>query len=103
MAAARYANEPCLGTRTVGHDGTPGGYEWISYGAAAAESAAIGAGLLRHGVKQGDKVGIYSVNCAEWLLTEAAIARQACVSVPLYDTLGALRHCCRTMRAPPRR
>ena len=100
MAAARFANEPCLGTRTVGHDGTPGGDEWISYGAAAAESAAIGAGLLRHGVKQGDKVGIYSVNCAEWLLTEAAIARQACVSVPLYDTLGALRSIVR--RARPR-
>jgi len=107
MAAARYANEPCLGTRTGGHDGTPGGYEWISYGAAAAETAAIGAGLLRHGVKQGDKVGIYSVNCAEWLLTEAAIARQACVSVPLYDTLGALRCSCarcarpRGAEAPP--
>lgn len=89
MAAARYANEPCLGTRVVGHDGSPGGYEWMSYGTAAAERAAIGAGLLRHGVRQGDKVGIYSVNCAEWLLTEAAIARQGCVSVPLYDTLGA--------------
>lgn len=88
MAAVRYADVPCLGTRTVGHDGLPGAYEWMSYGAAAAERAAIGAGLLRHGVRAGDKVGLYSVNCAEWLLTEAAIARQGCVSVPLYDTLG---------------
>ncbi len=113
MAATRFANEPCLGTRTVGPDGLPAGYvllcaracccsaaaqcrtgalrsyEWMSYGAAASERAAIGAGLSRHGVRPGDKVGLYSINCAEWLLTEAALTRQGCVSVPLYDTLGA--------------
>ena len=66
-------------------------YEWMSYGAVAAERAAIAAGLSRHGVRNGDKVGLYSVNCAEWLLTEAALTRQGCVSVPLYDTLGAWR------------
>jgi long-chain acyl-CoA synthetase len=63
----------------------------MSYGAVAAERAAIAAGLARHGVRNGDKVGLYSVNCAEWLLTEAALTRQGCISVPLYDTLGAER------------
>ena len=35
-----------------------------------------------------DRVGLYSINCADWVLTEAALTRLACVSVPLYDTLG---------------
>lgn len=61
----------------------------MTYGAAAAERAAIAAGLQRHGVRTGDKVGLYSNNCAEWVLTEAALTRQGVISVPLYDTLGA--------------
>lgn len=35
-----------------------------------------------------DRVGLYSINCADWVLTEGALTRLACVSVPLYDTLG---------------
>lgn len=35
------------------------------------------------------QVGIYSVNCPEWVLVDAALVRQGVVSVPLYDTLGA--------------
>jgi long-chain acyl-CoA synthetase len=60
----------------------------MSYGAAASERAAIASGLIRHGVRSGDRVGLYSVNCAEWVLTEAALTRQGIISVPLYDTLG---------------
>lgn len=33
-------------------------------------------------------VGIYSVNCPEWVLTEQAAYTYSMVLVPLYDTLG---------------
>jgi long-chain acyl-CoA synthetase len=66
----------------------PCSYEWVTYGAAAADRAAIASGLTRLGVRTGERVGLYSINCAEWVLTEGALTRMACVSVPLYDTLG---------------
>ncbi len=39
-------------------------------------------------MRPGERVGLYSVNCADWVLTEGALTRAGCVSVPLYDTLG---------------
>lgn len=44
----------------------------------------------------GAAVGLYSVNCAEWVLVEGALTRGGLVSVPLYDTLGpdAVRYIC---------
>ena len=63
-------------------------YTWLTYGTAGAERASIAAGLKRLGVHPGERVGLYSVNCASWMLVEGAITRLACVSVPLYDTLG---------------
>lgn len=33
-------------------------------------------------------MGLYSVNCPEWVLVDSALVRQGIVSVPLYDTLG---------------
>jgi len=60
----------------------------MTYGSAAADRAAIASGLARLGVRTRERVGLYSVNCAEWVLTEGALTRMACVSVPLYDTLG---------------
>jgi len=56
----------------------------------------VGAGLLAHGVVPGAHVGLYSVNCAEWVITESALTRHSCVSVPLYDTLGpdAVQYIC---------
>jgi len=88
LSTSRHANVPFLGTRAVSSDGKPGGYEWMTYGAAGAERCAIASGLKKLGVKPGDRVGLYSVNCARWMLVEGAITRLACVSVPLYDTLG---------------
>lgn len=39
------------------------------------------AGLLRIGVKTGDRVGIWSPNCKEWLLTQFATARLGAILV----------------------
>jgi len=63
-------------------------YEWLTYGQAAADRAVIASGLERLGVRPSERVGLYSVNCADWVLTEGALTRCGCVSVPLYDTLG---------------
>jgi len=69
---------------------------WTTYAEAAADRAVIASGLEALGVKPRSRVGLYSINCADWVLTEAALTRMACVSVPLYDTLGpdAVRYIC---------
>jgi long-chain acyl-CoA synthetase len=43
---------------------------------------------LQLGVPPGSGVGIYSINCKEWALFDAAAHAYGMVSVPLYDTLG---------------
>ncbi|CAI7778685.1 unnamed protein product [Closterium sp. NIES-53] len=86
-AASLYADEPCLGTR-VRPDGSVGDYEWITYREAAELRTAVGSGFIRLGLQRGEKVGLYCVNRAEWVLTEQACYSFGFVSVPLYDTLG---------------
>lgn len=50
----------------------------------------IGSGLLQLGLQPGpsSNVGLYSVNCREWVLVDAACHAYGMVTVPLYDTLG---------------
>ena len=84
----RFGPEPCLGTRVAKKSGKPGPYKWISYDDVGALRTAAGSGLLHYGVKPGATVGLYSVNCAEWIIIDAAIHAYSMVSVPLYDTLG---------------
>ncbi|GBF98979.1 hypothetical protein Rsub_11565 [Raphidocelis subcapitata] len=87
-AAARHPQIGALGTRERDAAGRLGQYSWITYGEAAALRTAVGSGLLRLGAAPGCRVGIYSVNCAEWVLLDAAAHAYSMVSVPLYDTLG---------------
>ena len=79
---------PARFRQTTGADVFARRYTWMTYGEAAADRVAISSGLVRLGVRSGQRVGLYSVNCAEWVLTEGALTRLSCVSVPLYDTLG---------------
>ena len=85
---SRHSDLPIFGARRVSPDGTPREYEWITYKQAYDRRAALSAGLLASGVAPGDHVGLYSINCTEWCLLEAAMTRVSVVSVPLYDTLG---------------
>lgn len=48
----------------------------------------LGSGLLQLGVSPKSMLGLYSVNCKEWVLLDAAAHSYGMVSVPLYDTLG---------------
>ena len=63
-------------------------YTWLSYSQAWATASELAAGLASLGVGVRSRVGLCSVNCSEWVLLDAALCRSACVSVPLYDTLG---------------
>ncbi|MBA0733417.1 hypothetical protein Gogos_017439 [Gossypium gossypioides] len=76
-----------LGTR-IRVDGTIGEYKWMTYGEAGTARAAIGSGLLFHGIPKGSCVGFYFINRPEWLIVDYACSAYSLVSVPLYDTLG---------------
>lgn len=45
---------------------------------------AIATGLKKYGIKPGDRVAIWSKNCAEWIIADFAIALLGAVSVPIY-------------------
>jgi long-chain acyl-CoA synthetase len=87
-AKAAFAENKCLGTRIRG-DGTVGEYRWMTYGEVGTARAAIGSGLVQHGIPKGSCIGLYMINRPEWVISELACAAYSYVSVPLYDTLGA--------------
>ncbi|MBA0606140.1 hypothetical protein Godav_018651 [Gossypium davidsonii] len=76
-----------LGTR-IQADGTVGEYKWMTYGEAGTARAAIGSGLIYHGIPKGSCIGLYFINRPEWLIVDHACSAYSLVSVPLYDTLG---------------
>jgi long-chain acyl-CoA synthetase len=88
-SAKEYRDLPYLGTRSFLADGKRGPYEWITYGEAEATWNHIGSGMKHLGLKRGDRVGIFSTNRAEWILTDAGLQCQSLVPVALYATLGA--------------
>ncbi len=75
----------------------PSGRRWTyaEFGAAVAE---VALGLLARGVGKGDRVGIWAVNCPEWVLVQYATARLGAIMVNinpayrLHELEFALRH-----------
>src|SRR5689334_2560990 len=60
-----------------------------TYAELSAEVDRVARGLLARGVEKGDRVGIWSPNCAEWVLVQYATARLGAVLVnvnPAYRT-----------------
>ncbi|KAF5786349.1 putative long-chain-fatty-acid--CoA ligase [Helianthus annuus] len=86
-ASEAFSDYNYLGTR-VRPDGTVGDYKWTTYGEAATARAAIGSGLVAHGIPKGSCIGIYFINRPEWIIVDHACSAYSYVSVPLYDTLG---------------
>lgn len=76
-----------LGTR-IRVDGTVGEYKWMTYGEVGNARAAIGSGLIYHGVPRGACIGLYFINRPEWVIVDHACSAYSFISVPLYDTLG---------------
>ncbi|MEU8470672.1 AMP-binding protein [Streptomyces sp. NPDC029006] len=66
----------------------PSGRRW-TYARFAADVEELACALLASGVARGDRVGIWAVNCAEWVLVQYATARVGAVMVninPAYRT-----------------
>ncbi|MFK4145461.1 AMP-binding protein [Streptomyces sp. NPDC004065] len=66
----------------------PSGRRW-TYAEFAADVDALAYALLASGVAKGDRVGIWAVNCAEWVLVQYATARVGAIMVninPAYRT-----------------
>ncbi len=77
---ARWGDRPALIVR--------GGVRW-SYAELRDRAEAFAAGLLALGLEPGDRVGIWSMNCAEWLVTQIATAKAGLILVninPAYRT-----------------
>lgn len=63
-------------------------YTETSWREAWNQTLKLAAGFRSLGLQPGDKVAIYSENCAEWFLTDFAIAAVGLISVPIYFTAG---------------
>jgi len=83
-SAKKFSKENALGWRT-----NNGPFEWINYSQFFDYTKEIGSALIQLGLKPHEsKVGIYSINRHEWLITEQACHAFSLCLVPLYDTLG---------------
>lgn len=84
----------CLGTRSFeppapgSKTPTRGDYKFRTYAEVATWVDNFASGLVALGAMTGDRIGIYSKNREEWLVTEQACYRQNFIVVSLYDTLG---------------
>src|SRR5580700_7011366 len=57
-------------------------FRW-SWRSLALQADALAAGLLALGLEPGDRVGIWSPNCAEWVLTQFAAAKVGLILVTI--------------------
>ncbi|KAL1933656.1 hypothetical protein VTP01DRAFT_7746 [Rhizomucor pusillus] len=80
-------DQPFLGTRRI-DDGVAKEYVWQSHKKVRARIENVAKGLTKLGLGRQQAIGLYSVNTAEWTITEYASYRQAFIIVALYDTLG---------------
>eukprot|EP00775_Hariotina_reticulata_P005555 gene5555-5792_t len=87
-AISRFPHVPALGWRKRDANGNLGPYTWITYSQAGDIRTSLGSGLLQLGISPKSMLGLYSVNCKEWVLLDAAAHAYSMTSVPLYDTLG---------------
>eukprot|EP00882_Tetradesmus_deserticola_P024140 GHRQ01026369.1.p1 GENE.GHRQ01026369.1~~GHRQ01026369.1.p1 ORF type:complete len:303 (+),score=103.57 GHRQ01026369.1:204-1112(+) len=88
-SVAKYSGEKLLGWRPIdAATGKAGSYEWLTYGEVHEKVQQVASGLAGLGIKAGDRVGVYGVNCCEWMMAMQACNRMSYECVPLYDTLG---------------
>src|SRR3954469_6067413 len=79
--AARFRDRPALVSR---HQDVR-----LTYAQLEAAVDAAGGGLLRFGIRAGDRVGIWAPNCAEWVVVQYATAKVGAILVnvnPAYRT-----------------
>jgi long-chain acyl-CoA synthetase len=88
LRGAKISNDkPFLGRRVV-VNGEAGPYIWETYGQVLKRVEAIGSSMVKLGIQERESVGLYSINCPEWVIAEHACYQYNFITVPLYDTLG---------------
>lgn len=67
----------------------PFGDTWkeVTFDEAVNEALRLVSGLKASGMQKGDKIGIYSKNCYQWMITEMAIMMGGFITVPFYANL----------------
>lgn len=66
----KYGDANCLGWRPIDHaTGKADDYQWVTYNEANTKIESIASGLAGLGLAKSDRVGIYGVNCPEWMIT----------------------------------
>ncbi|XP_020521081.1 long chain acyl-CoA synthetase 1 isoform X2 [Amborella trichopoda] len=83
----KYPSNKMLGWREF-HGGKAGKYIWKTYKEIYDDVLLVGAALRASGARPGSCVGIYGVNCPQWILALEACNGHSFICVPLYDTLG---------------
>ncbi len=78
ISVTRWGQRPLFGFRHRG------GWTWITYAGFADLVARCRAGLARHGLQRGDRIGIVSDNCVEWAATCYAASSLGAALVPMY-------------------
>eukprot|EP00208_Stichococcus_sp_RCC1054_P000779 CAMPEP_0206135542 /NCGR_PEP_ID=MMETSP1473-20131121/813_1 /ASSEMBLY_ACC=CAM_ASM_001109 /TAXON_ID=1461547 /ORGANISM="Stichococcus sp, Strain RCC1054" /LENGTH=674 /DNA_ID=CAMNT_0053527461 /DNA_START=39 /DNA_END=2063 /DNA_ORIENTATION=- len=83
----KYPNNKCLGWRDT-TKGPEAPYVWMTYTETAKKVEGVASSLAAAGLVAHGRVGIFSANCPEWMVTMQACNRQGLYCVPLYDSLG---------------
>lgn len=87
-SAKKYPGNRMLGWREF-INGKWGPYVWKTYQDVYNEVLHIGAALRASGIEPGSRVGIYGMNCPQWIVAMEACSAHSLICVPLYDTLGS--------------
>jgi len=77
-----YSRQDCLSEKKDG--------QWISYSTKEVQSLIdkVSLGLLKLGIKPGDKIAIISPNRPEWNFVDLGILQTGCIDIPLYPNVG---------------
>ncbi|KAK7111907.1 long-chain-fatty-acid--CoA ligase 5-like isoform X1 [Littorina saxatilis] len=80
-------NGPCLGYKPSAKEP----FEWITYDTVLERAQHVGSGLITLGQapENSTRVGVYSQNRPEYVISDYGLWSYSMVGVPLYDTLGA--------------
>ena len=84
LSVKDFGDEPCLGQRV----NNGGEYIWLTYNEVKDSTEKIASALISEGAEVGDKIGVLSGNCPEWMVAMQACNKTGAACVPLYDTLG---------------
>ncbi|KAL8094454.1 long chain acyl-CoA synthetase 1-like [Apium graveolens] len=84
----KYPENRMLGWREF-INGKWGPYVWKTYQDVYNDVLQIGAALRASGIEPGSRVGIYGMNCPQWIVAMEACSAHSLICVPLYDTLGS--------------